>query len=145
MKQHVTILGVLFIVFGALGLLGALLALFLFGGAAAIVGAVAQSEPDAQIAVPILGVVAAALFVFISIMSVPGIVTGIGLLKFKNWARILGLVLSVIKLLNIPIGTVLGVYGLWVLLSPETETLFQEGAGTSGSPKTESSEAEKES
>ena len=139
MQQHVTILGVLFIVFGALGLLGALIALFLFGGAAAIVGVVAQSEPDARIAVPILGFVATAIFLFVSILSVPGIVAGIGIVKFKNWARILGLILSVIKLLNIPIGTALGVYGLWVLLSPETESLFQKGAGPSDPPKTESS------
>ncbi len=139
MKQHVTILGVLFIVFGALGLLGALIVLFLFGGAAAIAGVVAQNEPDARIAVPILGFVATALFLFISILSMPGIVAGIGIVKFKNWARILGLILSVIKLLNIPFGTALGVYGLWVLLSPETEELFQKGAGSSSPPQTQTS------
>ncbi len=139
MQQHVTILGVLFIVFGALGLLGAFIVLFIFGGAAAIVGVAAQSEPDARIAVPILGFVATALFFFVSILSVPGIVAGIGIVKFKNWARILGLILCVIKLLNIPIGTALGVYGLWVLLSPETESLFQKGTGSSSPPQTETS------
>jgi hypothetical protein len=139
MRQHVTILGVLFIVFGALGLLGAIIVAFLFGGAAVILGVVGQSEPDAQIAIPILGFVATALFVFISILSVPGIVAGIGILKLKNWAHILGLILSVIKLVNIPIGTALGVYGLWVLLSPETESLFRKGAGFPGSPTVENS------
>jgi hypothetical protein len=33
-------------------------------------------------------------------------------------------VLSAINLINIPIGTVVGIYGLWVLLTKETERLF---------------------
>ena len=32
---------------------------------------------------------------------------------------------SVIHLLSVPFGTVLGVYGLWVLLQRETEALFR--------------------
>ena len=57
-------------------------------------------------------------------MGIPGILAGWGLLNFKPWARILAIVLSAIRLINIPIGTVLGIYGLWVLFSKETETLF---------------------
>ena len=34
------------------------------------------------------------------------------------------IVLSALHLINIPFGTVLAVYGLWVLLSKETESLF---------------------
>ena len=36
------------------------------------------------------------------------------------------IVLSAINLINIPFGTVLGIYGLWVLLTRETELLFRE-------------------
>ena len=57
-------------------------------------------------------------------VSLPGLITGIGLLKLQPWARIVGLVLAAINLINIPFGTVLGIYGLWVLLNKETETLF---------------------
>ena len=32
--------------------------------------------------------------------------------------------LSALNLINIPLGTVLGAYGLWVLLNSETERLF---------------------
>jgi len=59
MKQHVSILGILYIVFGCLGILGALAFLALFGGIAGIVGLVAHEEPDAAVAVPILGGIAA--------------------------------------------------------------------------------------
>ncbi len=44
--------------------------------------------------------------------------------SYKPWSRVLGIVLSVLNLLNFPIGTVLGIYGLWVLLNKDTERLF---------------------
>jgi hypothetical protein len=56
--------------------------------------------------------------------SIPGLVAGWGLLKFRPWARILGIVVSILGLLVIPIGTIIGIYGLWVLLNKDTERLF---------------------
>jgi hypothetical protein len=67
----------------------------------------------------------AALFVFWLCIGIPGIIAGIGLLKYKRWARILGIVLSAIRLISFPFGTILGIYGLWVLLNKETEALFE--------------------
>ena len=125
MRQHVTVLGVLYIVLGAMGLMAAVIVLLVFGGAAGIVGVAAQNEPGAQIAIPILGVLAVGLFCFIGLLSAPGIIAGVGLIKFKPWARILTIILSIFNLLNIPFGTVIGIYGLWVLLTPEAEPLFQ--------------------
>ena len=125
MRQHVTVLGVLYIVLGAMGMIGAFVVLLIFGGAAGVVGTIAQQEPDAEIAVPILAVLGLGLFLLITILSVPGIIAGIGLIKFRPWARILGLILSVLNLLHIPLGTIVGVYGLWVLLSSETEAVFR--------------------
>ena len=56
--------------------------------------------------------------------SLPSVATGIGLLYFKPWARILGIVLSAIALLGFPWVTLLGIYGLWVLFNKDTERLF---------------------
>lgn len=124
MKQHVSILGTLYIVFGALGILLAIGLLVLFGGIAGIVRMTAEGDPDAALAVPILGGLALFLFVIVSLFSIPGVVVGVGLVKLKSWARIGGLVLSVLNLMNVPFGTALGAYGLWVLLSKETESVF---------------------
>lgn len=124
MKQHVSILGILYIAFGAFGLVIAIGMLLLLGGAAGIVGLVATQEPDAAVAAPILGVLAVVLFTAIAALSIPGLAVGVGLVKFKAWARILGLVLSALNLLNFPFGTALGVYGLWVLLNKDSEALF---------------------
>ncbi len=112
MRQHVTILGVLFIA-------------LVFGGAAGIVSVAADDPEATAIAVPILGTVGTAIGLFILVMSIPDIIAGIGLLERRPWARILGIVLCVLGLLHFPFGTIVGVYGLWVLFSPETEALFR--------------------
>ncbi len=123
MVTHVKVLGILHIVLGALGVLAGLGLLALFGGIAGLVNATADYG-DARVAVPILQIIAWAVFGFLFVISLPGIIAGIGLLQFQNWARILTIVLSALDLLNVPIGTALGIYGLWVLLSPGAEQLF---------------------
>ena len=124
MQTHVKVLGVLFIVFGALGVLGALGIMAIFGGAAGIVGSAADGE-EAMVAIPIIGLTGSFLMIFLLAVSLPGLIAGFGLLSFKSWARILGIVLCAINLINFPFGTILGAYGLWVLLSNETERLFE--------------------
>ncbi len=123
MTTHVKVLGVLFVALSALGLLLALVVAIGVGGAAGIVGAAADAQ-DAAIAIPIMGMAGTIAVVFLLTTSLPGLITGIGLLYLKPWARIVGIVLSGINLINIPIGTIAGAYGLWVLLSKDTERLF---------------------
>ncbi len=112
------------LLFSAIGLVAAVAMLVLLGGAAGIASMVSDQEPDAAVAVPILGGLAVVLFSIIAVMSIPGLVVGIGLVKFKSWARIGGLILSALNLLNFPFGTALGLYGLWILLNKETEAAF---------------------
>ena len=123
MDTHVKVLGVLYIALSALSLLAALIIMVTLGGAAGIVG-VAAPPDEAAIALPIIGITGLALVVLLLIIGLPGVITGWGLLQYKAWARILGLVLAVINLFNIPFGTALGIYALWVLLNKETERLF---------------------
>jgi len=125
METHVKVIAVIYIVLGVIGVLCALAMMVLFGGIAGILGTSANQSPDARIAIPILGAVGGFLFLLILILSLPGILAGWGLLQFKEWARILGIVLSVLNLFAIPIGTLIGIYGLWVLLNRETMPLFQ--------------------
>lgn len=123
MQTHVKVVAVAFIVFGALGILAAVVIMAVFGGAAGIVGAAADAE-EAAFALPIIGLTGTLLSMFLFALSIPGLVTGFGLLSWKPWARVLAIVLCAINLINIPIGTVLGIYGLWVLLNNDTERLF---------------------
>ncbi len=123
MAQHVRILGGLFLAFGILGGLAALFILALFGGVAGLIG-VHAPEQDAEIAVPIVLAVGTFIVGLIAVLSVPEIICGAGLLGFRPWARILGIVLSGFSLLKFPIGTALGIYGLWVLTAEGTRRLF---------------------
>jgi hypothetical protein len=121
MDTHVKVLAWLYIIFGVLGSLFGLglMALLGFIGVAG-----AASDPDAWMALPILGLTGAALGIFMLILSLPGVIAGLGLLKFHPWARILTIVLSALNLMNVPFGTILGIYGLWVMLSDDGSRLF---------------------
>ena len=123
MDTHVKVVAVLFLVFGGLGVLGALGLMAVFGGAAGIVGMAGEGE-EAAAAIPIIGITGTMLTAFLLVISLPGVIAGFGLLAYKPWARILGIVLAAINLINIPFGTILGVYGLWVLLHKDSERLF---------------------
>ena len=123
MDTHVKVLGVLHVAMGALGLLGALLLVVVFGGVAGMVAA--DGDPDAAVAFSIIGLTGSAIVFLVVALSVPGVIIGIGLVQFRSWARIGGIVLSILDLIWVPFGTVLGVYGLWVLLSQDTERAFK--------------------
>ena len=127
MDTHVRVLGVLNIALGVVGLIIALLTMIGVGGAAGIISASAEPE-DAALALPILSIVGGLVVAVVFAFSVPSVVTGIGLLYFKPWARILGIVLSAIALLGFPWVTLLGIYGLWVLFNKDTERLFAGGS-----------------
>ena len=123
METHVKVLAILHLVFSALIIALALIILVATGAVTSIVGTTADPA-DAELAIPFirLGGMAAAFF-FLA-LGLPGLVAGIGLLKLRPWARILGIVISALDLTHIPFGTALGIYGLWVLFNRETERLF---------------------
>jgi len=122
METHVKVLGVLQIALGALSLLLALVITIVFMGGVGALGF--SGDPDAQRAMPFVGLIGTSIVTLLVGTSLPGIFTGIGLLRFRPWARIVGIVLSVLSLMMIPFGTIVGVYGLWVLFSKDTERLF---------------------
>ncbi len=117
MERHITIAAILNIVLGAMGLIAAIIVFLIIAGAGLLSG---EREASA-----ITLIVAAFVSSFLLIVSLPGIIGGIGLLKFKNWARVLMLVISVIGLLNFPFGTAAGAYTIWVLIQEETVQIFE--------------------
>ncbi|HLG99115.1 MAG TPA: hypothetical protein VKX49_22580 [Bryobacteraceae bacterium] len=123
MAQHVKILGILHIIYSGLVLLIGIVVLVVMGGIAGFIGV--SGNADSQVATPILGLIGFGVFIFFVVLALPGIIGGFGLMQFKPWARILVIVLSAFELISVPFGTALGIYGFWVLLSRETEVLFQ--------------------
>lgn len=118
MKQHIDILGWLYIAFGALGLLAAVIVLIATVGGGLLSG-------DARAAAVASGV-GFFVAVLVSVLSLPNLIGGWGLLKRKSWSRMLVIVLGCISLISIPIGTILGIYTLWALTKPEARSLLSQ-------------------
>lgn len=64
------------------------------------------------------------LFMLVIFILIPGLVGGIGLLQVRRWGRTVIVILSALFLLAIPVGTIIGALGLWVLLSRESDAAF---------------------
>jgi zinc-ribbon domain len=62
------------------------------------------------------------------LISMPNIAAGVGLLRYRNWGRVLTLVLSFLRLLEFPFGTATAVYSFWVLLSQGGKDFYKERA-----------------
>ena len=119
MDKHVTLVAALHIGFGVLGMLLALIVFVAVAG-----GGFLSGDPEAMAITSIVGSVIA---IFLVAVAVPGIIGGIGLLKRHPWARVLVLVIACLELIEVPVGTVIGIYSIWTLLSDETVKLFKEG------------------
>jgi hypothetical protein len=123
-RDHVRILAILNIVMGSIGLLIGIGFLFFFGGLGIVASVAGADDPDAFLAIPMMSAIGALIFVALLLCSAPQIIGGVGLLKMQPWARILVIVVSALGLLSIPVGTAMGIYGLWVLLNEETARIF---------------------
>ena len=58
--------------------------------------------------------------------AVVGIVAGWGLLERQPWARMLAIVMGCFNLIDMPFGTALGVYTLWVLLPAKSDEEYRQ-------------------
>jgi hypothetical protein len=60
------------------------------------------------------------------VLAIAGFIAGWGLLERHAWARPLALILGFLALLNPVLGTLLGIYTLWVLLPAQSEFEFRQ-------------------
>jgi hypothetical protein len=118
MEKHIDVIGALWIVWGAIGII---LGLFILGILLGI-SFIPSLEPEAPV---ILRTVGLGVGLFLVILSAPEVIAGIGLLKRQEWGRILALVEAFLNLFWIPLGTILGIYSIIILLNQETTQLFR--------------------
>ena len=64
--------------------------------------------------------------IFILLKGALGMAAGFGLLGRDSWARLAALVVAFISLFNLPIGTAIGIYTLWVLMSANGEREYEQ-------------------
>ena len=118
MKKHVTVVGAIQIGFSALGIIGAFAIFFALNFAKGFVD-------GSDIPVTVLTFLSICLPLLIGTISIIGLIGAIGLLGYKNWGRIVVIVVAVMGLLSIPVGTLKGVYFIWVLMQDDTIKLFK--------------------
>jgi hypothetical protein len=116
MDVHVKILGWLYIGGNAIFLVVGVFVWFLLTGISTIAG-----DPVATRVLTLVGTFIAGL---LSVLSLPGLIAGYGLLRRMAWARILAMIVGFLGLINFPLGTALGVYAFIVLLQREANTYF---------------------
>lgn len=118
-KSHVTLVGVLHISFGALTILGAIIALIAMNFAGNFI------PEEESLARNILGSISVIVPAIIAFFGTIDLLAGVSLFSYQQWSRIFVIVISAINCLNIPIGTAKGVYSIWALMQPEVQGLFK--------------------
>jgi hypothetical protein len=127
MREHIRILGILNIIMGCLTAFAGVAVLLIMGGMAGIITASAGDYDDKVAAAPIVAGIGIAVAIFLLILSAPALIGGWGLLKFRPWSRIVMIILSIFHLFHVPLGTALGVYGIWVLFNEESRRILESG------------------
>jgi hypothetical protein len=129
MEKHIQLVGILNIVYRSLSLLGSIV-LFILAGlfgeffdALVRWGSIRPHEIPVDL-LEIIPIILTVIGILVFIVSTIGIIAAVGVLRRKEWGRILLLVVSFFNLLRIPLGTILGIYTIWVLLNNDTIKLF---------------------
>ena len=117
--EHLQLVGILWIVFSTFRLIGAVATLG--------IGGLLFSHLPIEVGIrgdflsTVISVVGGGLL----LTGAAGLAAGLGLLGRRSWARILGLIMAFLSLLEMPFGTMLGIYTLWVLLPAEGEDEYR--------------------
>jgi hypothetical protein len=116
LEQHVPILAWILIIGHALFLaIGAFVFILLIG-----VGAI-SGQGDSM---AVLTIVAIGIAALMALLALPGIAAGYGLLKRRQWGRVLAIIVTALGLLNFPVGTIIGIYALWILFQQAANDYF---------------------
>jgi hypothetical protein len=124
-KEHNKTLGILFLVYTGLQAFGAILGFFMMIGMLGYFVSGARGRDTAPL-VTMMVVFICAMF-FAIVLLIPSLVAGLKMWKGKMSGRTWGIIAAIIALLNIPLGTALGIYALWFLFGEEGKNFYLGG------------------
>jgi len=116
-QGHVHLLGIFWLAISAFNTIGGVILYILANTLFAHLHGMGAPEAPTAFLRPLLSVIA----IFILAKAACGFIAGWGLMQREPWARIIALVLGFISLFNVPFGTAVGVYTLWVLLPAQSQ------------------------
>lgn len=117
-EQHIKLVGILWIAYAVLHAIGGGVLLIV---ANTIFATGIHGGDHPAFLHPLLHAIA----IVVLVKAAACVVAGFGLLERQSWARTLSLVMAFISLINVPFGTAMGVYTLWVFLSPQAESDYR--------------------
>jgi len=120
METHKRVLGILFTVTGILQIMAFTILSLIFSTLFPLI--IEQADQDARWIlewVSRFGQLLGVLLIFF--FSIPTVIAGIGLLNKQRWAMTLALILGCLKLFSFPIGTVIGIYTIWVFAEDQKQ------------------------
>ena len=129
---HNKLLGIFFLVQGGLGIVTGITVVAIFTGMGAYM-TLGMPKQQAEYVATMLLVAGSISSIVIAAMAFVTIVAGWKVLKVSQSGRILGIVASMLCLPSFPLGSALGVYGLWFFLSEPGKQLY-EGASPGSLP-----------
>lgn len=127
MRNHIDTLGLLFILYGVLQLLGAAALAVLLGGGGIALGIAGGSTGDSEMLIVggVYSAIGLAVAALIALFAIPEILVGSGIRRRRKWARIGGMIMGGLALSNMPLGTALGVFAFVCLLDAEVAKEFE--------------------
>lgn len=126
--QHAQMLGILWIAYSAMLVLAGVFMLVFFQHVFPMILRNAPPPhgggPPPEFILGFMGPLMHFIAVLVLAKAAAGIIAGVGILQRAPWSRILTIVLAIVSLISFPFGTALGIYSLWVLLSPNADVEF---------------------
>ena len=122
-REHVKLLGILWMAYSAMHVVGGVVVLLVAKLVVVRLGAIPHGPPP-EVMVWLPPLVSAIGWLILAKAAV-GFIAGWGLLQHEEWARVLALVIGFLALLSVQIGTALGIYTLWVLLPSQSEQEYK--------------------
>lgn len=104
-RTHQKILGAVIIAYSIMNIFGAITILAAFSFIFTVI-----DEPDL---IPFLAFMGKFISISMLIVAVPAVIGGFGMLKEKDWAKNIVLIVGIIYLISIPFGTAVGIYAIW--------------------------------
>ncbi|HEV2305328.1 MAG TPA: zinc ribbon domain-containing protein [Candidatus Acidoferrales bacterium] len=124
-QNHARVLGILWIIYGCFRALA--MGWIWFIGRAVIPSVLGQIGPSFSVGTPLSRLIEGGILfasVLLVLQAALAFFAGWGLLERQSWGRIVAIIAGVFSLWQIPFGTALGIYTLWVLLPASSEAEY---------------------
>jgi hypothetical protein len=117
MEKHIRFIIVLYFIIGILGIISGLIILNSFSDSS-------DSKTISLVGIFYTENITSLHGILLLFYAVPALIAAFGVKKRKNWGRILSMVWAVVNIPSFLVGTIVGIYSLWVFLKDDTKKLF---------------------